>query len=444
MKPIKIFLWAFLLGLTALWWVTDTTALAGLGNFLAWRGVLMQYSGVLAIGVMSVAMMLAVRPVVFEPYLGGLDKMYRLHKWLGISGLILSVGHWLISEAPKWLVGLGWMERVGRGPRPAMPDDFMRQFFSGQRGLAEDIGAWAFYAAVALMVLALIKQFPYKYFFKTHQLIAVAYLALVWHAVVLLKFDYWSGPLGPVLGLLMAGGSVAAVMVLFGRVASKRQLVGEVVGIRRHDALQVMEIDIAFQGRWAGHDAGQFAFVTLHADEGAHPYTISSAWANDGRLTFIIKALGDYTRTLPDRVKLKDVVTVEGPYGRFNFDGPQKHQIWIGAGIGITPFIARMQALAKVPDGRSVHLFHSTRVYDAHAISLMTRDAKAAHVELTVLTDARDGMLNAQRIANEVPDWRDADIWFCGPAPFGQMLKKDFAAMGLPDGHFHQELFEMR
>lgn len=86
MKKIKTFLWTFLLVLTALWWFTHTPVLAGLTNFLSWRGVLMQYSGVLALGVMSVAMVLAVRPVLFEPTLGGLDKMYRLHKWLGISG----------------------------------------------------------------------------------------------------------------------------------------------------------------------------------------------------------------------------------------------------------------------------------------------------------------------------------------------------------------------
>jgi predicted ferric reductase len=444
MKQIKTFLWALLLGLTVLWWFTDATVLSSLANFFAWRGVLMQYSGVLAIGVMSVAMVLAVRPVLFEPHLGGLDKMYRLHKWLGISGLALSVSHWLISEAPKWLIGLGWMARTVRGPRPPMLEDPIRQFFLGQRGLAEGIGEWAFYAAVALMVLALIKRFPYKHFFKTHHLIAVAYLALVWHSIVLLQFDYWSGPLGPVVAVLMVAGSVAAIMVLFGRVAVKRQLVGEVVGIRRHDALQVMEIDIAFQGRWAGHDTGQFAFVTLHTDEGAHPYTISSAWAQDGRLTFIIKALGDYTSTLPERVNLKDVVTVEGPYGQFNFVGKQKRQIWIGAGIGITPFIARMQALAKVPDGKNIHLFHTTRVYDPHAISLMERDAKAAGVVLTVLSDERDGRLNAQNITEKVLDWRDADIWFCGPAQFGQTLKKDFAALGLAEGHFQQELFEMR
>ncbi len=444
MKPIKTSLWAFLVILTALWWFTDTPAMASLNNFFDWRNVLMQYSGVLAIGVMSVAMVLAVRPVLFEPYLGGLDKMYRLHKWLGISALLISVSHWLLSESPKWLVGLGWMARAARGPRSPVPDDPIRQFFASGRGLAESIGEWAFYAAAALMLLALIKRFPYQYFFKTHHLLAVAYLALVWHSVILLKFDDWSSLLGPVMLVLMGAGSMAAVMVLLGRVARRRQLVGEVVGIRRHDALQVIELDIAFQGRWAGHEAGQFAFVTLHADEGAHPYTISSAWANDGRLTFIIKALGDYTSTLAQRLRLKDVVKVEGPYGRFNFEGEKTRQIWVGAGIGITPFIARMKTLAKLPDGRSVHLFHSTRDFDANAISLLERDAKAANIGLTVLVDARDGQLNAARIAAQVPDWRDADLWFCGPSQFGQSLKDDFATMGLSQDQFHQELFEMR
>lgn len=40
--------------------------------------------------------------------------------------------------------------------------------------------------------------------------------------------------------------------------------------------------------------------------------------------------------------------------------------------------------------------------------------------------------------------WRDADVWFCGPAGFGQALKRDLIALGLPGARFHQELFEMR
>lgn len=445
MKHIKRFFWIYLLVLTGLWWFTDRPAWAALPNFFSWRALLMQYSGVLGIGVMSAAMVLAVRPVLFEPYLGGLDKMYRLHKWLGISALVISISHWLLSQAPKWMVGWGWLERPVRGPRPALPDAAaVQQFFLGQRGLAEGIGEWAFYAAVLLMVLALVKRFPYRHFFKTHRLLAVAYLALVWHSVVLLKFDYWSGLLGPIMAVSMAAGSIAAVMVLFRRVAIDRQAVGEVAEVRRHASLDVMEVGIALKGRWPGHESGQFAFVTLHQDEGAHPFTISSAWTGDGRITFIIKALGDYTRTLAERVRTGDVVKVEGPYGRFNFQGKQQHQIWIGGGIGITPFIARMKTLADAHDDKTIDLFHTTAVYDPHAIGLIERDAQAARVRLHVLWDERDGRLDAARIAAQVPAWKDAEIWFCGPAGFGRALKKDFAAMGLPEARFHQELFEMR
>ena len=77
MQHIKRFFWVYLLVLAGLWWFTDQTVWADLPHFFAWRSVLMQGSGVLAIGVMSAAMVLAVRPVVFEPWLGGLDKMYR-------------------------------------------------------------------------------------------------------------------------------------------------------------------------------------------------------------------------------------------------------------------------------------------------------------------------------------------------------------------------------
>ena len=139
-----------------------------------------------------------------------------------------------------------------------------------------------------------------------------------------------------------------------------------------------------------------------------------------------------------------DVVKLEGPYGRFTFQGAQKRQIWVGAGIGITPFISRMKALAAQSDGKAIDLFHPTAVYDEHAIGLMARDAEAAGVHLHVLWSQRDGQLNAARLTELVPGWRDADIWFCGPAPFGQSLKKDLGALGLPESRFHQELFQMR
>lgn len=135
---------------------------------------------------------------------------------------------------------------------------------------------------------------------------------------------------------------------------------------------------------------------------------------------------------------------IEGPYGCFTFDDSQARQIWIGGGIGITPFIARLKQLAMDrqaysgrPHVQTIDLFHTT--------AELTADAKAAGVRLHLLHDPRDGRLTGERIRETVPDWKQASIWFCGPAGFGAALRKDFANSGLPVArHFHQELFAMR
>ena len=442
MKRIKLAYVGLLVVLSLLWWMADPLLPDGY-EYFALRTLAINYTGILGIGVMSVGMILALRPVRLEPLLGGLDKTYRLHKWLGITGLVVSVTHWLWAQGTKWAVGWGWLVKPARGPRVEQTDPILN-FFQQQRGLAETIGEWAFYAAVVLIVLALVKRFPYRLFFKTHRVLAVVYLFLVVHSVVLMPFGYWTQGVGPVITLLMALGSVAAVVSLLRKVGHRRKAVGEIVELLRFPDNQVLKVGIRFKDRWAGHEAGQFAFVTFDTAEGAHPFTISSGWTGDGRLFFLIKGLGDYTARLPELLRVGDVVTVEGPYGRFAFASGKRRQIWVGGGIGITPFIARMKALAVEPDGREIDLFYSTAAPDAGFIARLQRDADAAGVRLHVLVSARDGRLDVARICAAVPAWPEADIWFCGPGGFGQALREGFTAKGLSAGDFHQELFDMR
>ncbi|MBS0329455.1 MAG: ferric reductase-like transmembrane domain-containing protein, partial [Proteobacteria bacterium] len=195
MKNIKLGFWVLLLALTALWLLADTWVPDPF-TYFSLRTVLMQYTGVIGIGVMSVAMLLATRPTWLEPPLGGLDKMYRLHKWLGIIGLVFSCIHWWWAQGTKWMVGWGWLSRPARksaaGPMLGPAESWLRS----QRGLAESLGEWAFYATVVLIVLALVRRFPYHLFTKTHKWLAVVYLILVYHSIVLLKFAYWSQPVG--------------------------------------------------------------------------------------------------------------------------------------------------------------------------------------------------------------------------------------------------------
>ena len=70
--------------------------------------------------------------------------------------------------------------------------------------------------------------------------------------------------------------------------------------------------------------------------------------------------------------------------------------------------------------------------------------AAAAKVRLHLWVSAEEGFLTAAQIKTDVPGWRDADIWFCGPVAFGNSLRKDLVGEGLPAGDFHQELFHLR
>lgn len=450
MRHIKIVFWGLLALLSILWLAAEPSAFQP-ESFMALRDAMVQYSGVIAIGVMSVAMVLALRPRWPERWFGGMDKMYRLHKWLGITALIVSVAHWLWSQGPKWAVGWGLLERPARGERPTVENP-VEAFFMSLRGSAEGVGEWAFYAAVLLIALALIRYFPYRLFYKTHRLLAIAYLVLVFHAVVLTEFRYWTSPIGVAMALLLVAGTYVAAIVLLRRVGAGRKVQGTITSLHYYPGVRALETEIEVPQGWPGHKPGQFAFATSDSSEGAHPYTIASGWNDrDRKITFVTKELGDHTSRLRHKLRIGQHVKIEGPYGCFDFENGQPRQIWIGGGIGITPFIAGMKHIALERQAKrdqslpAIDLFHTTADYDENAIAKLKADAEAANVRLHVFVDARDGRLTGDRIRAEVPEWRMASIWFCGPAGFGEALRKDFAAQGLPvDERFHQELFAMR
>lgn len=443
MKSIKYAFWGGLAVLTLLWMLADTFYPQPFGYFTL-RHVLVQYSGVMAMGCMSVIMLLALRPVWLEPVLGGLDKTYRLHKWAGIAALVFATLHWWWAKVTKWMVEWGWLVKPAKGAGPEYTG--IEAVFRTQRGLAETLGEWTFYIAVILIILALVKRFPYHLFAKTHKILAVAYLVLVFHSVILMEFVYWLQPVGIVMAVLMAVGTVSAVIVLCNRIGAGRKTQGRIRDLVYYPELNTLETTIHMDNGWAGHKPGQFAFLTTDYNEGAHPYTIASAWnPMTGDITFITKALGDYTARMHDQLKVGDPVTLEGPYGCFTFGGNHKRQIWIGAGIGITPFIARMKQLAEHPNPQQqVDLFHPSAQYSELAFTELAQDADASGVKLHVLLDQRDGRLDGQRLRETVPDWKEASIWFCGPAGFGQALRDDLVSHGMNPKNFHQELFQMR
>jgi len=444
-RPIKMALFALLM-LTGVFWALADSLFPTPFTYFAFRDVFIQFSGVMAIVVMGGAMVLAVRSRRIEAAMHGLDKMYRLHKWFGISALVFAVAHWWFALGTKWMVGWGWLEKPQRGTGGPAPElGMIEQLFRDQRGFAESVGEWAFYIIVVFIAVALTKRIPYRFFQKTHRWIVLPFLALAYHALVLTDFEYWRQPVGWLVALALLAGTVAAALSLIGRIGIHRRTGGRVDKLTFYPALNVLETEITLDEGWSGHKEGQFAFLTIDATEGAHPFTIASDWDPlRRRMTFITKALGDYTAHMPAHLDAGRRVTVEGPYGCFTFDESQPRQIWVGAGIGITPFISRMKRLSRMTDGKRIDLFHPSADVDPDAIEKLKTDASAAGVRLHLVLGRGGPRIDGTLIRETVSDWREASVWFCGPVGFGDSLRQDMESAGLPVGRFHQELFQMR
>jgi predicted ferric reductase len=338
---------------------------------------------------------------------------------------------------------LGWLIKP---PKKHIHHDGILALLYSQRKLAEFLGEWSFYILVVVLLIALIKTFSYSLFRFIHRIIPLLYLALAFHAVILFQFNYWRTPSGIILGLLVLGGVVAAMISLLNQIGACKKYPGKIVELRKLVSSNSLTITLEAES-WRGHTAGQFALVKLSRDEAAHPFSIASGWdIETKRLTFIIKELGDYTKTLAQKLHVGDKVLIEGPYGGFKFEMASGISIWVATGVGITPFIAKLEERIKCKTSQAkiqIDLFYCTNETDEEFLQQLTGFAIAADVKLHLIS-GKDNRLTGERLRNLVPNYQHASVWYCGNKQFAASLLNDLSAHGLPLGSFHQEFCEFR
>jgi predicted ferric reductase len=398
-------------------------------------------TGLSSIVLMSLAMILATRPVWLERPLGGMDRVYRMHKWAGILGISLGAAHWLVEMSDDVLKAL-----IGRAGR--LPKENYAGLLEAARDLAEEMGEWAIYALLAMLLLTLWKRFPYLVWRYMHRAMPALYLMLAFHAAMLSPSDYWTQPAGLLLAVFLAGGAIASILSLTGAIGRSRLVKGTVVSVKRA-ASDVTEVICRLDEGWRGHRPGQFAFIAFDRIEGPHPFTIACADKGDRTISFQIKALGDYTRGLADRVMPGQEVRVEGPYGRFDLTRRSRRaqQIWIAGGIGVTPFLAWLESLQANPESAPVAELHyctRDREHDAFVARLEALCASLPTIRLHVHGARQGETLSADTLASSFLPKQPTEIWFCGPQGLAGKLKDGLQASLKGRFRFHQEAFEMR
>ncbi|CNC65074.1 ferredoxin reductase family protein [Yersinia intermedia] len=406
-------------------------------GFMVWRRQIILLSGIIAWVLMTACMVIALRPLWLDKLMGGIDKAYGVHKWSGITVTVMLVLHWLMYEGPKWLVNWGWL---ALGRRQGGNTEF-----AIWEMLAKPVGKWTFYAFIVMAVLALVKFLPYWLFSKVHKVFPIIYLAGAYHAVVILPAGWWSSPAAYIIVALTIVGSYAAVVSLLQKIGKSRTVQAVVTQVQR-TASGIVDVSIKLVGgQRMPHLAGQFVFVDFGLNhEGHHPFTIASA--DPQVLRFAIKPQGDFTSQLGDLLKPGQAVQVEGPYGQFNFNSSQPHQIWVAGGIGIAPFMARLEKLAT-NDGKSQNVDFwyctCTTAQNQFPPNLDTLCIQSG-VRLHRIIDEWGQQLSPKSVLHVVQDISRTSVWFCGPSGFAKALRSEFTAMGLNDSDFHVERFEMR
>lgn len=204
---------------------------------------------------------------------------------------------------------------------------------------------------------------------------------------------------------------------------------------------------------------GQFITLRLPTEPGHPPllrsYSLSGSPERPCyRISVKQEASGAAGRYLREHIHAGDTIEVAAPRGAFLLRSNVRPVVLLSAGIGATPVLAMLHALAAGATTRSVWWIHGARNSDEHPFAQETRDLLGA------VHDGHRYIVYSRPLANDrlgidfdrqghltidvvqqlgVP--RDADFYLCGPSGFMQDLSAGLAVWGVAPERIRTEIF---
>ncbi len=193
---------------------------------------------------------------------------------------------------------------------------------------------------------------------------------------------------------------------------------------------------------WAGHRPGQYIRVGIDVDgvRQWRPYSLTSA-VGSRTISVTVKAIPDgvVSNYLVRRARPGMLIQLDQATGDFTESGGNEPLLFVTGGSGITPIMGMLRN--GIAARRDVVLVHSAPSRDEVVFGgELRRLAAVERIRLIELHTDTDGMLDAARLSELVPDIDTRLTYACGPAGLLGMVTELFAARSLED-RLHIEQF---
>ena len=379
--------------------------------------VFSHYLGSAALIAMGISQLLATRLKGLETIFGGLDRIYVLHKWIGIGAMAAILLHDTIDA------------ELREDTETVLTE------------LGETFGEISLYGLLILVVITVLTFVPYHWWRWTHRFMGGFFTLAALHFLLIMKPFALTDPLGLYIAAFCVIGILAYIYTLIPYRRAGHSSAYQVENLEQTGG--ALAVTLSPLNRGFKPKPGQFAFLSfdLPGLEESHPFTISRAPDDRRHIRFTIGQLGDYTTDLKRALKIGDQARVIGPYGHF-LRTKRGKQIWIAGGIGVTPFVAWAQSLQD--DEGPVHLFYAVKRRDAapHLEELERLAAEKSGLTLHLVESKSQGRLRAEQIAETMGSISSTTVAFCGPATMRESLRQGLKAYGLQ--RLRYEEFEIR
>jgi ferredoxin-NADP reductase len=183
---------------------------------------------------------------------------------------------------------------------------------------------------------------------------------------------------------------------------------------------------------------------SLSGEPGAMHYRVSIKREAHG-------AVGAY---VDDQLLVGDIVQASAPRGGFTLRPGDTPVVLLSAGIGVTPVLAMLHALAAEASTREIWWLYGTRNGHEHPFAAETRGLlnALAHHHSHICYSSPDpedqpnvdfeapGRLN-MKVVQQLDLPRNGDFYICGPSTFMSDLTAGIAALGVTRDRIHSEMF---